>query len=96
MEWLHARGVPPIDWPPHSPDLNPIEQIWAWIKNYLAQKVYRPLPAQKNKLDTQRFKDKIQEAWAAVPEGVIRRLLLSMGDRLRAVIKARGWYTKYQ
>jgi hypothetical protein len=25
--WLHNRGMPPINWPPHSPDLNPIKHV---------------------------------------------------------------------
>jgi hypothetical protein len=35
----HARlpclnhGVCGFDWPPSSPDLNPIEKVWRWMKN---------------------------------------------------------------
>jgi transposase len=25
---LHERRIYPIDWPPYSPDLNPIEKVW--------------------------------------------------------------------
>lgn len=31
--------VPP-EWPPYSPDLNPIENIWAWLKD----RVNRDMP----------------------------------------------------
>jgi hypothetical protein len=41
------------------------------------------------------FRSEIMAAWEAIPEGLIRRLILSMGDRLRVVIAARGWYTHY-
>jgi hypothetical protein len=27
------RGIRGFDWPPSSPDLNPIEKIWRWMKN---------------------------------------------------------------
>jgi hypothetical protein len=27
------HGVRGFDWPPSSPDLNPIEKIWRWIKD---------------------------------------------------------------
>jgi len=30
--FLEANNVEFIDWPPYSPDLNPIENIWHWIK----------------------------------------------------------------
>lgn len=25
-------GVEFIEWPPYSPDLNPIENVWSWVK----------------------------------------------------------------
>src|SRR5437763_1055272 len=30
--WLKESGIEVIDWPLYSPDLNPIEIVWAWIK----------------------------------------------------------------
>ena len=32
---LLRRGIQLILWPPYSPDLNPIETVWDWIKDYL-------------------------------------------------------------
>lgn len=26
---FHEHGIPLVDWPPYSPDLNPIEHAWA-------------------------------------------------------------------
>jgi hypothetical protein len=37
MEWfnnIHSIGL--IRWPGNSPDPNPIENVWAWMKNQLA------------------------------------------------------------
>ena len=28
-----AKGILGFDWPPSSPDLNPIEKVWRWMKN---------------------------------------------------------------
>ena len=32
---LDERDIHPISWPPYSPDLNPVESIWDWVKDYL-------------------------------------------------------------
>ncbi|PKK43491.1 hypothetical protein CI102_14005 [Trichoderma harzianum] len=34
-EWLQVHGIDYIDWPPHSPDLNPIEHVWKALKENL-------------------------------------------------------------
>ena len=32
---FYERGIHVIHWPPFSPNLNPIQQVWHFIKNYL-------------------------------------------------------------
>ena len=36
-EALEAAGMSLIFLPPYSPDLNPIEQFWAWLKAWIRQ-----------------------------------------------------------
>jgi hypothetical protein len=41
------------------------------------------------------FKKCLVEAWNALDQSKIDALILSMGRRLKAVRKAKGYYTKY-
>lgn len=36
--------------PPHSPELNPIEQVWAWIKSKISWELYPSLDALKERV----------------------------------------------
>jgi hypothetical protein len=35
IDEFRERGIKPIHWPPYSPDLNPIEVLWGWMKDYI-------------------------------------------------------------
>ncbi len=52
--WLNDHGVGVLDWPANSPDLNPIENIWAIVKRKMRNK--RP----KN----DGLKATVKETWA--------------------------------
>jgi hypothetical protein len=67
----------------------------ARFKGYTTKKRRPVFDLKKNEVDMALFRSETMAAWEAIPEGLIRRLILSMGDRLRAVIAARGWYTHY-
>ena len=41
------------------------------------------------------FEAAAQEAWERIDQGWIDGLINTMGHRIKAVIKARGWQTKY-
>ena len=88
--WLE-RNVPshvtPDEWPAHSPDLNPIENAWARMKEHVAY-------AQPKNLE--QLRAAILAAWNTVmtPE-YCRTLAESMDRRLRAVRTRQGGHTKY-
>ncbi len=43
-EWFQARpNITLIKWHGNSPDLNPIENVWSWMKNQLGKTSYKTL-----------------------------------------------------
>lgn len=87
-EWLNNQEFETMLWPSQSPDLNPIEHLWAHIKRRLNQ--FESPPKGINELW-----NRIQEIWNEVDPSVCSNLIKSMPSRLAAVLKAKGKWTKY-
>jgi hypothetical protein len=94
-KWFEEHGIWVIDWPPHSPDMNPIEHIWRALKAILHRQHPNIHLLGSNREDIDTLKEWIREAWWAVPQSLIDTLILSVPNRVRALRKAKGWYTKY-
>jgi transposase len=46
IDKLRQRGIPPLFWPPYSPNLNPIKAMWNKMKDYI-ELHHADLPAGK-------------------------------------------------
>jgi len=78
------------EWPPNSPDLNPLDyHVWGAMLD-LYQK-YQPRPTTISEL-----KVTLQSIWNALPQDPIDRSILSFTKRLRACIKANGGHFEYR
>lgn len=87
--WNHRRGSS-VDlmpnWPPNSPDLNPIENLWAIVVakvNAMGCKSF------------EEFKVAVAQELSSTSLVVLKNLVDSMPQRMEAVIKAGGDRTKY-
>ncbi len=93
--FLLTNAVELIEWPSHSPDLNPIEHIWRALKSQVHRMFPQLSNLRRNNVDIKEFIECLQKAWAEVPQGQVRGLIESMPRRLDACKEARGWYTRY-
>jgi ketohexokinase/beta-glucosidase len=85
---IREYGLNMIYWPPFSPDLNPIEMVWNWMKDFLQAN----FPDRMNIFE---LRIALQEAWEAVPESYLAELLESMPERCKAVLEAGSGHTRF-
>jgi transposase len=77
-----GNNVPEVmDWPSNSPDLNPIENLWAIVKRNT--ELRRP----KNLSELEIF---LCEEWEKIPNSLLINLVNSMPQRCREVIDKNG------
>jgi transposase len=92
---LDEMGVMVMIWPPYSPDLNPIENLWSIMK----REIYKLYPELEFAPDTvatlEALVSAAREAWHAIDSSILYNLSITMPHRVQAVIAAKGWYTKY-
>jgi transposase len=83
-----------LPWPSYSPDLNPIENIWAILKHNVEKRV-KAMVAQKQNVSQEAFIALAREEWNNIPDDVVLRCVTSMPNRIQACIDAEGGHTKY-
>ncbi len=84
--WFKDHGIPVLNWPANSPDLNPIENLWGIVKRKM--RYARPNNAEE-------LKATIRATWALITPERCHRLIDSMPRRIAAVIQVKGAPTKY-
>ncbi|GMF26942.1 unnamed protein product [Phytophthora fragariaefolia] len=87
-DFFKEIGATLLAWPARSPDLNPIENVWALRadKVYSHGKQYHSVPE---------LKAAVMKAWDSVTMEEITTLLDSMGKRCFEVAKRLGDKTHY-
>ena len=88
MEYFATNGINLIPWPPVSPDLNPIENLWSIVKRRL--KTFNLTRKQELIREFLRIRARDEELTM-----ICQKLISSMPERIEPVIKAKGGPTKY-
>ena len=93
--WLEDNGIAVLDWPPYSPDMNPIEHVWAKLKELVHEMHPELMHMGKSEEDQLALSRAIIEAWEAIPQSYIDKLIEGMERRVQTLKTAKGWHTKY-
>lgn len=84
--FLEENNINVLEWPPQSPDLNPIEHLW--------DELDRKVPKSKQR-NIKEYRAALFEEWVKIEPDILITLVDSMPQHLEAVIKAKGGPTRY-
>lgn len=87
MDYIEVKGVNMIsDWPPQSPDLSIIENVWALLKRNVEK---------RNAKTADELWRIIVEEWDKIPLSYINNLYGSIPGRLKMVLHNKGEHSRY-
>ena len=84
--WFHNNGVNLLDFPPYSPDLNPIENLWGILKARVETHLART---------TEEVERVLKKEWEALNTELLSSLAHSMPTHCAAVVANRGHKASY-
>lgn len=85
-EYFENNDIKVMSWPSQSPDMNPIEHLWDYIK----REVRKRQPSNIRALT-----ENVIEIWNAVPKEFCQKLINSMPRRVEALVRAKGGPTRF-
>lgn len=86
--FVQQAGINRMVWPANSPDLNPIEQLWAELGRRVMEN--HPLPDNR-----QQLLGWLQQEWDDIPQAFIARLINTMRQRCLDCLNANGGHTRH-
>ena len=85
---IEDYGLEYLPWPTYSPDMNPIENLFSYLKGQVA-KLIGP---QSSEIE---IFEATKKAFFDTPKIMFKRLVNSMPARIQALKIAHGGYTRY-
>ena len=86
QRYLANKKVNVMKWLAQSPDLNPIENLWAELNNRIT--------TERKPMNEFELFEVLQRGWESVSIEYLHSLIESMPRRCKAVVKAKGMPTK--
>jgi transposase len=87
-DFFGTHDIDTLEWPAQSPDMNPIENLWAIIKARRQKKF--GTPKTKSDLITQIF-----DIWDNIEDSLVEKLADSANKRVSEVLRLNGKISKY-
>jgi len=88
QDFLEREDINHLEWPAVSPDMNPIENLWAELSRRLMLRIDQPTTVAE-------LTAALHEEWAAIPAELLRTLAERMPQRIAALLQAGGGHTRY-
>jgi len=88
QRWLGQHDFSVMEWPPQSPDLNPIEHLWNEVDRRL--RLFGDSPKSRDDLW-----EKIQVVWQNIEVEFVQKLIRTMPTRVVDLLAAKGGYTRW-
>jgi transposase len=82
--FLMKKKITTIDWPASSPDLNPIERLWKWVKDEIEKA--RPT-------NLKQVAAEYRKAWTRITVGMCNNYIDKIYSVMEAILKNEGSFT---
>src|SRR5947207_8959490 len=87
-KYKDSSNIKRLEWPPQSPDLSPIENLWKRLKDKISERRHRIRTIQEMEVA-------LQQEWAKIEEDFLDKLMDSMPRRIKQMLQNKGGSIKY-